>query len=76
MMLRRPSDRDLGYARDNVFAKLALPEFGVGIADSKLTVYLTRPLKERKTRHIRKVAASAVGGREVKFFMWQSFNKE
>src|SRR5262245_25401568 len=52
-----------------VFAKLAPLELvsGVGIADSKLAVYLTRLLKERETQHIRKVAASAAGGREVKF---------
>jgi hypothetical protein len=47
---KKSADRDLGYARDNVFAKLALLEFisGVGTADSKLAVYLTRPLKEQE----------------------------
>jgi hypothetical protein len=67
----------LRHARDKVFAKLAPLEFisGVGIADSKLTVYLTRPLKEQETRHVREVAATAAGGRKVKFITTQSFTK-
>jgi hypothetical protein len=75
---KKSADRDLRYARDKVFAKLAPLEFvsGVGIADSKLAVYLTRPITEQETRHIREVAASVAGGREVKFVTTQPFTKQ
>ena len=75
---KKSADRGLRHARDKVFAKLAPLEFvsGVGIADSKLAVYLTRPLKEQETQHIREVAASAAGGRDVKFVTTQSFTKQ
>jgi hypothetical protein len=75
---KKSADRDLRHARDKVFAKLAPLEFvsGVGIAGSRLAVYLTRPLKEHETRHVREVAASAAGGRNIKFVTTQSFTKQ
>ena len=68
---------DLRAAKDKVFAKLAHLECvsGVGISDSKLAVYLTRPLKQEETRHIKEVVSSEAPGQDVNLVTTGSFKK-
>lgn len=69
---------DLRTAKDKVFAKLADLDWvsGVGIADSKLAVYLTRPLEQHETRHIKDVVSSEAPGQDVAFVTTGRFEKQ
>jgi hypothetical protein len=69
---------DLRAAKDKVFAKLAELDCvsGVGIADSKLAVYLTRPLAQDETRHIKDVVSAEAPGQDVTLVTTGPFEKQ
>jgi hypothetical protein len=69
---------DLKAVKDKVFARLANLECvsGVGIANSKLAVYTTRPLEQDETRHIKDLVSSEAPGQEVAFVTTGTFEKQ
>lgn len=69
---------DLRAAKDKVFAKLADLDYvsGVGIADSKLAVYLTRPLAQAETRRIKETVSAEAPGHDVTMVTTGKFEKQ
>jgi hypothetical protein len=69
---------DLRAAKDKVFAKLAPLDYvsGVGIADSKLAVYLTRPLAQDETRRIKDMVSVEAPGHDVALVTTGKFEKQ
>ncbi len=61
-----------------MFAKLAHLDSvsGIGIANSQLAIYLTRPLKGEERRHIEETAASEAPGRSIAFVTTGAFKKQ
>jgi hypothetical protein len=69
---------DLRAAKDKVFAKLAHLDCvsGVGISNSKLAVYLTRPLEHEETQRIKELVSSEAPGQDVALVTTGAFKKQ
>jgi hypothetical protein len=74
----KQADRNLRDAKDKVFAKLAHLDWvsGVGIAKSKLAIYLTRPPGQEETRQISDIVAAEAPGQKVELVTTGAIKKQ
>ena len=71
-------EQNLKAAKDRVFARLANLDWvsGVGISDSKLAVYTTRPLKQDESQHVKSIVSSEAPGHDVDLVETGAFKKQ